>query len=79
MLKYSRTNEFEADAKGIDVMINTNGQYNPSGMIRFFEKLMKISGESTRTSRGGFIVDNWLSTHPATPERISELKRILKY
>ena len=79
LLKYSRTNEFEADAKGIDVMINTNGQYNPSGMIRFFEKLMKISGESTRTSRGGFIVDNWLSTHPATPERISELKRILKY
>ena len=77
LLKYSRTNEFEADTEGINLMIRTNGQYNPSGMIRFFEKLMKLSGEKTSGITNGFIVDTWLSTHPATSERINELKRIL--
>lgn len=58
----SRQDEFEADTKGLETMIAAN--YAPSASIAFMEKLL-----------GQRSVPNFLSTHPAVPDRISALRR----
>jgi predicted Zn-dependent protease len=63
---YSRDDEREADALGLDYMM-ANG-FDPEGAIRLHEKLLKLSG--------GFNVP-FLSTHPSSEERIDNLKKLI--
>ena len=60
----SRSDELEADRFGLENLIRAN--YAPAGMISFMNKLLqKNSGRS---------VPSFLSTHPATSERIRALQ-----
>ena len=61
---FSRDFEREADALGIETMVKAG--YNPEGMPRMFETLKKEGG-----SHGG---PQFLSSHPATEERIQNAK-----
>ncbi|WP_442946911.1 M48 family metallopeptidase [Nostoc sp. CMAA1605] len=58
----SRQDEFDADKRGLRTLIRAG--YAPSGMVSFMRKLLK-SGSSAPT---------FLSTHPATSDRISALQ-----
>jgi predicted Zn-dependent protease len=61
----SREDEFEADQMGLETLEKAG--YAPSGMVAFMEKLLK----------GGGSVPSFLSTHPATSERINALERAI--
>lgn len=63
-LKYDRELESEADEKGLEILEKAG--VDPAGMITFFRKLESQSE--------GNYVPEFLSTHPATTERIEELK-----
>ncbi|AUT01796.1 peptidase [Nostoc sp. CENA543] len=58
----SRQDEFDADKRGLRTL--TRAGYAPSGMVSFMQKLLR-SGSSAPT---------FLSTHPATSDRISALQ-----
>ena len=58
----SRQDELEADRFGLDNL--TDAGYAPSGMVSFMEKLLEQ----------GSSVPTFLSTHPATEERIERLE-----
>ena len=76
---YSRDFEREADDRGYDLLLAAN--IDPSGLSRFFEKLVEeenkqlaqIENEKTRE----VVKDSlgFLSSHPATQERIATLKK----
>ncbi len=66
MLKMSRTDEYEADATGIDLMVKSG--YNPKGMISLLNNL----------NAGGTTVDI-LSTHPAGDKRTMSAYNYLSY
>ncbi|MDW7761431.1 MAG: M48 family metalloprotease [Acidobacteriota bacterium] len=71
-LKYSRDDEREADALGVDYA--RRGGYNPAEMVGFFgslEKLGDLSGN--RHALPGF-----LSTHPLTKERIKNVQAMIE-
>ena len=61
----SRKDEFEADQLGLETLQKTG--YAPSAMVAFMEKLLK-AGSSGPT---------FLSTHPATSDRINALKQAI--
>ncbi|HEV7428674.1 MAG TPA: M48 family metallopeptidase [Thermoanaerobaculia bacterium] len=63
-LKYSRDLETQADIRGAQIMAASG--YNPSDMVSFFQKLERVD-----TSRK----TNWLSDHPAPPDRIARIQR----
>ncbi|MBL7837391.1 MAG: M48 family metallopeptidase [Bacteroidetes bacterium] len=65
-LKYTRDFEREADQSGFDLL--NKAQINPQGMIDFFGTLKKENGDMG--------VADFLSTHPATEERIDNLKKM---
>ncbi len=65
-LKYSRDFEREADQSGFDLL--NKAQINPQGMIDFFGTLKKENGDLGMA--------DFLSTHPATEERIDNLKKM---
>lgn len=67
LLKYSRSNELEADALGVRYMARVG--YNPIGQIQVMEILREASG--------GGAPPEWLSTHPASDTRISNLEEII--
>ena len=69
-LKYSRDDEREADALGIDY--SRKGAYNPGEMVAFFSSLQKMGDLS-----GGHSLPGFLSTHPLTSERIQNVKSML--
>lgn len=58
---HSRQDEFEADRTGLQTLGRAG--YAQSGMIAFMEKLLK-----------GRSIPSFLSTHPATSDRIAQLK-----
>ena len=60
----SRQDELEADRFGLENL--TKAGYAPSGMLGFMQKLLEAGGGSTPT---------FLSTHPATSERIKLLEQ----
>ena len=68
LLKYSRSNELEADALGVRYMAKVG--YNPIGQIQVMEILREASG-------GGGSQPEWLSTHPASDTRIEQLEDII--
>jgi beta-barrel assembly-enhancing protease len=57
---FSQDAEREADTLGVETMVKAG--YDPFGLVRFFQTLQ---GEG-----GGGGIPQFLSTHPATPERI---------
>ena len=59
----SRADELEADRFGLDNMIKAN--YAPAGILGFMNKLLKQGGSAP----------SFLSTHPATSERIKILQQ----
>ncbi len=67
---YTRDAEREADALAVETMVHAG--WNPEGMVTMFETLKKESG--------GFNGPQFLSSHPATDERIENVQRdIAKY
>jgi predicted Zn-dependent protease len=69
-LKYSRDDERQADALGVEYA--RKGVYNPGEMIAFFGSLEKLGDLS-----GGQALPGFLSTHPLTKERIEKVKQML--
>ena len=68
---FTRDAEREADALAIETM--TNAGWNPEGMVTMFETLKKEGA-------GGSGGPQFLSSHPATDERIQNVRaEILKY
>ena len=67
LLRYSRSNELEADALGVRYMSSLG--YNPVGQIQVMEILREAGGGS-----GG---PEWLATHPAPDTRISDLEALI--
>lgn len=67
---FSRKQEREADAKGVENLVNA--KIDPKGMIRFFERIQKEAGPSPSG------VTQFLSTHPLTSERIDAIEGTLK-
>ncbi len=80
-LRHSRNMEREADRQGMD-MILTAG-IDPSGMVRMFEKLQdreKLLTKGEKAEQAGQEEDSstwteYLSTHPAGNDRVSQLKK----
>ncbi len=64
---YSRDQEREADALGVDYMLAN--QYDPQGAIRLHELLVKSSS--------GFRIP-FLSSHPSSDERIENLRALIE-
>ncbi len=62
-LKFSRTEEDQADQGGLQNMVGAG--YNPQGMIQLFQALEKVSGNG-----GGSVGGDFLSDHPLTSDRI---------
>ncbi len=69
-LKYSRDDEREADALGVEYA--RQGTYNPGEMIGFFGSLERMGDLS-----GGHALPGFLSTHPLTSERIDKVRTML--
>ena len=70
LLNYSRSDELEADRLGIQQM--HDARINPIGSQQFFEKLSK---KDNRQSSG---IEQLLSTHPATNDRVKQAAKLIK-
>lgn len=66
LMKYSRSQELQADRVGLGYLRQAG--YNPHAAISIFQKLAKGGDESAPT---------FLSSHPATDQRIEQLKEII--
>lgn len=73
--KFSRDYEREADEQGWDYLILAN--IRPDGMIAFFKKLKEETEKRRGESPLGGVEESFdfLSTHPATDERIERLEK----
>ncbi|MDH4196282.1 MAG: M48 family metalloprotease [Candidatus Aminicenantes bacterium] len=69
-LKYSRDDERQADALGVDYARAAG--YDPGEMVRFFQALQELGDLSGKNTLPGF-----LSTHPLTKERIGNVQGML--
>jgi predicted Zn-dependent protease len=67
-MKFSRTEEDEADAGGLDDMVAAG--FNPQGMVELFRALEKASGGGGKGLGGDF-----LSDHPLTSTRIKNTQQ----
>ena len=65
----SRQDERAADAQAVRFM--SRAGYDPYGMVRYFERLLKHTGDT----RG---LNKYLSTHPSTTERISRIRALIE-
>jgi predicted Zn-dependent protease len=63
---YSRDNEREADALGIDYMLAAG--FDPQGALRLQEKMLKLPGARKVP---------FLSSHPSGEERVENLKKLI--
>jgi predicted Zn-dependent protease len=64
-LNFSRAQEYQADHEG--VILAGKADYNPYGMVWFFQKLEKLYGNA------GF--EQYVQDHPATSDRISRIEQ----
>jgi predicted Zn-dependent protease len=67
-LAFSRSNETEADELG--AKYTSAAGYDPRGLVTFFQKLAASEGKVP-----GFM--KWLSTHPASADRVSHLNSFI--
>ncbi|HPW18815.1 MAG TPA: M48 family metalloprotease [Candidatus Aminicenantes bacterium] len=72
-LKFSRDNENEADALGVDYARAAG--YDPADMAATFVALQRIGDLS---GSGAGALPGFLSTHPLTPDRIAHVRAMLK-
>lgn len=70
MLAHGRSEEIEADELG--ATYSAKAGWNPKGLITFFEKLKEQQGGDTPRAL------TFLSTHPATGDRISNLQQYIR-
>ncbi len=63
-LKYSRDLETQADVRGSQILAASG--YSPVDMVNFFKTLERVDA-SKKT--------NWLSNHPAPPDRIARIEK----
>lgn len=68
-LRYSRAAEEEADAEGLKLL--QAARIDPAGMIAFFERMEERRGEAPAAFK-------YLSTHPATGDRVARLQRLAR-
>lgn len=71
-LKYSRDNEHQADALGVDY--SRAGGYNPADMAVTFQALQRMGD----LSGGHSSLPGFLSTHPLTADRIKNVQTMLR-
>jgi len=64
---FSREAEHEADAFAVRLMAESG--YDPRGLVAFFETLEKVGGSS---------VPRFLSSHPATSDRIASTRKMIE-
>ncbi len=64
---YGRDAEREADVFAVEVLPKAG--YDPEGLVTFFETMMRESGGS---------LPAWLSSHPATSERIASTRTLIR-
>ncbi|HEX9902282.1 MAG TPA: M48 family metalloprotease [Acidobacteriota bacterium] len=69
-LKFSRDDERQADALGVDYA--RKASYNPGPMIGFFGSLQKLGD-----LQGGHSLPGFLSTHPLEAERIKNVNKMM--
>ena len=80
-LRFSRANEFEADGLGYHILVKSG--VGVRGMLAFFESLLSTEDRLRRSGHASgssdtapllVSVQEWLSTHPATRERIQSIR-----
>lgn len=64
-LNFSRAQEYQADHEG--VILANKANYNPWGMVWFFQKLQKLYGNA------GF--EQYVQDHPSTDDRITRIEQ----
>ncbi len=74
-LSYSRDHESESDDAGWEYL--SDAGIDPEGLIDFFERLREEEAENPLASAAGESL-SFMSTHPATRERIERLREKLK-
>ncbi len=65
-INFTRSNEYEADRIGIEVL--SAAGFDPNGMSSFFEKLSRRSGSTSQ------IIPELLRTHPMSASRVAEAR-----
>ncbi len=65
--RFSRQDEAEADATGLEEMVRAG--INPNGMPEMFEKLL------TERSRNPGLLDSWFADHPLEEDRIANTRK----
>ena len=70
LLKYSRNDELEADRLAIQQMHDAG--INPKGSQQFFKKI------SSKDANNSTALDQIMSTHPATEDRIKQAAKIIE-
>jgi predicted Zn-dependent protease len=75
--KFSRDHEREADEQGFRYL--EAAKLNPRGIVTFFGKMQREEAKLKEKLPGGEALDalSFLSTHPATDERINRLEKLL--
>ena len=68
-LAHHRDEELEADAEGLKLL--RAAHINPNGMVTMFEKFARLEGSAPAGV-------SYLSTHPATKDRIERLKKLIE-
>jgi len=66
---FSRDLEEEADRRGLQALLRAN--IAPDGMLSFFQKL-------AQNQQGAGTLPAWLSSHPATTDRIARLRALIR-
>lgn len=72
LARFSQIQELEADAIGIETLVGAG--YDPYAAARFLRSMARFAAYKTADPRAGEEVD-FLSSHPSTPERLSQALR----
>lgn len=70
-LKFGRDQESQADGLGLRYIVRKD--YDPGKMLDVFRML-----DGVTVAAGGDRMPNWLSTHPAPPNRLADMSRSIK-
>lgn len=88
VLKFSRDFETEADITSIEYLKNQN--LSPSGLLTFFHRMLELEKEMTKSEKNPKDANakedqvvtksltDFLSTHPATEERLKTLENLIQ-
>jgi predicted Zn-dependent protease len=66
---YTREHERESDQLAVETLVRAG--FDPQGMVDFFETMQK-------EAEGGFRLPQFLSSHPATEERLANVKGMIQ-